>query len=153
MALIRALREHKNEPLKLEQILGKYFLVEIINIIEVVSQKSYHLCYCFKYSGCSQYEYYVPHSVFGNQYFCCESCQLWTDYCGFFLNNSVTKDARCMYKIAADIFQRKNKIIKNINVASQLLKVKVKYTFFVDWFIQEDHKSLADLVDAHELFN
>ena len=151
MALRRALKEHKNEPPRLEEILGKYFLVEIINIIEVVSQKSYHLCYCFKYSGCSQYKYYVPHS--GNQYFCCESCQLWTDYCDFFFNNRVTKDASCMCKIAIDIFQRKDKIIKNVEVASQLFKVKVEYTFFVGCFIQEDRKSLTDLVDAHELFN
>ena len=75
MALRRALKEYNNEPPRLKQILGKYFLVEIINIIEVVSQKSYHLCYCFKYSGCSQCKYYVPHSDFGNQYFCCKSCQ------------------------------------------------------------------------------
>ena len=153
VALRRALREPKKEQPRLEQILGKYFLVEIINIIELVAQRSYSICYCFKYSGCSPHQYYPPHSTFGNQYFCCESCQLWTDYCDFFLNNRVANDARYLFKVVTDIFERKNKIIENVEVASELFKVRCQYTFFIGCFIQDDRKSLAELVDPYELFN
>ena len=151
-ALRRALRKKKKEPPRLEQILGKYFLVEIISIIEIVAQRSYALCYCYKYSVCSPHEYYPPHSTFGNQYFCCESCQVWTYFCDFFLDNRAADDARHLIRVAIDIFERRNKIIENVGRASEYFDIKLKYTFFVGCFIEDDRKSLTELVDPYELF-
>ena len=64
-----------------------------------------------------------------------------------------SSDARYLCKVAIDLFERKNKIIENVDVASQLLKVRCQYTFFIGCFIQDDCKSLAELVDTYELFN
>ena len=145
-ALKRLLRSKKDYPPILEQIVGKYLIIEIINIIEIVPQKSYSLCYCHKFSGCA------PH-FYSDNYYMCEVCQLCTNFCPYVLECKLAKDARYVIKIAADIFKRRQVIIQNINERHRaFFDIAYQYTFFMSCAIGET-ATLTDLIDPYRLFN
>ena len=106
-ALKRLLRGKKDYPPTLEQIVGKYIILEIINIIKVVSQKSYSLCYCNKLFGCA------PH-FYSDNYYMCEVCQLCTYFCPYVLVRKLSKDTRNIRKIATNIFKRRKLYLKTL---------------------------------------
>ena len=146
IAVRRLLRTKKDYPPRLEKIIGKFLIIEILNIIEVVTQMSHCLCYCYKFSGCA------PHDYYPDQYFACESCQLWSNFCAYSLEQKSSKDVKHLLKIATDIFERRKKIIEKVDGQSaDFFNIAYKCTFFVGCFI-EDNQTLNDVVDAHELF-
>ena len=77
-AVRRLLHGKKDYPPTLEQIAGKHVIFEILNIIEICTQKSYKFCYCYKFLGCA------PH-FYSDKYYMCEVCQLCTDFCPYVL--------------------------------------------------------------------
>ena len=95
-ALNAILKERRNYPARLEQIVGKYLLTKTFSIIEYNNQRSYSLCYRHKFSGSA------PHH-FCNKHYACEICQMCTDYCP---NISFSNNVKSFIRFAKDILNR-----------------------------------------------
>ena len=71
-ALRRLLHGKKHAP-TLQQLAGKKVMVEILNIIEIINEKAYLMCYCCKFFGCALHFY-------SDNFYVCETCQLLTEF-------------------------------------------------------------------------
>ena len=140
-AINAMLKEKKNYPARLEQIVGKYLLASVISIVEYNSQRSYSLCYCHKFSGCA------PHH-FCNKYYACEVCQMCTDYCP---NISFSNNFKSFIRFVKDILNRSIIIMQNIDKKEQRDTYNIKYKYLFTYF-NENQKAINDLIDEYLLF-
>ena len=90
--VVRALLRNKRfKPPTLQQLAGKKMILFILNIIEIIRDKSYLICYCFKFFGCALHFY-------SNNFYVCDVCQLYTDYCSYFVEKRIAKDIKYLIK-------------------------------------------------------
>ena len=138
------LRNRRQKPPTLQQLTGKKIILFTLNILEIIHDKSYLICYCFKFSGCA------PHFCSDN-FYACDVCQLFTDYCPYSVEKRIAKNIKYLIKCYRDITLRKNEIFKNIDESQvcffnneygyKYLIGNIAQTFYLDYFI-----------DPYELF-
>ena len=94
------LRNRRQKPPTLQQLASKKIILFILNILEIIHDKSYLICYCFKFSGCA------PH-FYSDNFYVCDVCQLFTSYCPYSVEKRVAKNIKCLIKCYRDITLRK----------------------------------------------
>ena len=140
-AISAMLKEKRNYPARLEQIVEKHLLTRVISIVECNNQRSHSLCYCHKFSGC------VPHP-FCDEYYACEDCQMCADYCP---NISFPNNFKRFIRFVKDILNRSIIIMRNIDKEEKRDPYNIKYKYFFTYF-NENGKVINDSIDEYLLF-
>ena len=129
-ALFSLLKTKTNSPASLRQLAAEKLLLIVLGIMEYIHSNARDLCYCQKYLGCSPSPWLDT-----NNFFCCEVCQIITDY---YTDIDYQNSYKQFQKIIIDILSRKEIIFRDLDLKED---PGDKYIFFDNF-----------LIDKHRLF-